>query len=68
MMNKIEIPAGTTCESCDEVDATVVDDHDGWIPASFYCTDCVEKMQDAYEPPTVSGGSSVVMNEYGKVF
>lgn len=66
-MNKIEIPVGTTCESCDEVDATVVDDHSGWLPASFYCADCVEKRQDAYDP-TPSSDSIIVENEYGRVF
>jgi protein-arginine kinase activator protein McsA len=67
-MKKIEIPVGTTCESCDEVDATVCQDNDGWIPPTFLCEDCERDIQNAYEPPTESGGSSVVMNEYGKVF
>lgn len=66
-MKKIEIPVGTTCESCDEADATVVDNHDGWLPASFYCTDCVEEMQNQ-DDPTPSSDSIIVENEYGKVF
>ena len=69
-MLKIEIPAGTDCESCDAADATTYHDHDGWIPPTFYCQDCKDSIESAYEGPTDSEnyGGGVVMNEYGRVF
>jgi hypothetical protein len=74
-MLNIEIPVGTDCEYCDFKPAdeernlaTVCEDNDGWIPPTFLCEDCVWDRQNSYEPPTESGGSSVVMNEYGRVF
>jgi hypothetical protein len=69
-MLKIEIPADTYCESCDEAEATTYHDHDGWIPPTFYCQDCKDSIESAYEGPTDSEnyGGGVVMNEYGRVF
>jgi hypothetical protein len=69
-MLKIEIPADTYCESCDEAEATTYHDHDGWIPPTFYCQDCKDRIESAYEGPTDSEnyGGGVVMNEYGRVF
>jgi hypothetical protein len=69
-MLKIEIPADTYCESCDEAEATTYHDHDGWIPPTFYCQDCQDRIESAYEGPTDNEnyGGGVVMNEYGRVF
>ena len=67
-MLKIEIPADTYCESCEEAEATTYHDHDGWVPPTFYCQDCKDSIESAYEGPTESYGGPVVMNEYGKVF
>jgi hypothetical protein len=67
-MLKIEIPAGTDCESCDAADATTYHDNDGWIPPTFYCQDCKDSIESAYELPTESYGGGVVENEYGRVF
>jgi len=69
-MLKIEIPVDTYCEECDEAEATTYHDHDGWIPPTFYCQDCKDSIESAYEGPTDSEnyGGGVVMNEYGRVF
>lgn len=67
-MLNIEIPADTYCERCDEAEATTYHDYYGYFPPTFYCQDCKDSIESAYEGPTESYGGPVVMNEYGRVF
>jgi len=65
----IEIPAGTDCESCYEADATTYHDHDGWIPPTFYCQDCRDRIEASYEGPSAMDVyEPVVMDEHGRIY
>lgn len=76
-MLKIEIPAGTICEACESRDdgvtyneATTYNDHYGWMPPTFYCQSCVDKMEASYEGPTEMDVvvPTVVMDEHGRIY
>jgi hypothetical protein len=68
-MLKIEIPAGTDCESCDAADATTYHAYYGYFPPTFYCQDCKDSIEASYEGPSAMDVyEPVVMDEHGRVY
>ena len=67
---EIEIPADTYCESCEEAEATTYHHHYGWVPPTFYCQDCQDRIEASYEDPTAADlyDSTPVMDEHGRIY